>query len=122
MILPAGLTKLSDTLPAGMLNVGTFPDYIAGGEAQPVAGANNAVVCVTFSLMAMVDDPQLIYLAPASIQSIPGTMALADGLDPSILISCYPSSNDYANPVFGVNASVVATEDSSWGDVKALFR
>ncbi len=123
VLLPAtGLFTLAAVLPPNMLNVGTVPDYIVGGESQPAVGANNAVLMISFQFMATTADPMEIFLAPSSAPSIPGTMAIADGADPAILISCYPSSGDFALPVFGINTAVVATENESWGGVKALFR
>lgn len=64
-----------------------------------------------------------IHLAPIpTTPSFPDAMGILDGDDPSTIFPAYPSSGDFALPVLGINTSVVPAEDTTWSDVKALYR
>ena len=122
---PADATwfTLSTTFPANAIDIGAKPDFVVGfATSVPVTG--NAVVLCTWQFMALAPTKFNTFFNVASIPSIPGTMAIVDANDDGPnLVSVYPSTNDFAVPVFSVNGTdAVAVENESWGGVKALFR
>ncbi len=126
LILPADATffMLSESFAVPGINIGTVPDYVVGfGTSVPVAGV--ATVLATFQFMALAPTTFDIFLGVTSIPSIAGTLAIVDGDDPTAanLQSVYPSTGDFAVPVFSVNGTnAVAVENESWGNVKSLYR
>jgi hypothetical protein len=126
---PAGsMFRLSETLPAGTINVGvaTDPynaDYQAGWPGvTPVVGGYCTVM--TWNVLFLNPAAQFYFrLAPPTVPSVAGLMAFnAPVGEEAILVGCMPSSEDFANPVFSAGDCVVSTEASSFGNVKALFR
>jgi hypothetical protein len=61
-----------------------------------------------------------VTLSPASIPSIPGTMAYLP-TDPP-LQEMFPASGDYSDPVFIFAGEAVPVQEESFGSVKALYR
>ena len=119
--------KLAETLPPGAINVGTATDMYDGldytvGLAEPVLVTNDAVILVTLQFMILDDavpglDPVELYMT----NSRNGFLQYQrDGGPP--LIPAFPSSGDQASPVASFNGGVVATESSTWGTVKSLYR
>ena len=103
------------------------PDYhYVYGAPIPVPESRN-VLLVTFSMMVTDADPKEIFLAPTDFS--PPVLAVWDAeeyenseCEDDFEQSVYPSSGGYDWPVFGINTGVVATDNASWGDVKALYR
>lgn len=123
VIVPSNLFMGTTSLAPTGVNLVTPPLYSVGFVEAPTAtGPNNAMLLATFTFFTTSSDPAEIFLGLMDPPSIPGTMAIADAADVGNLISIYPSSGDFANPVFGINSGVIATENESWGGVKALFR
>ena len=117
-----GLFVLSQTFNGSAIRLGEGNEYVVG-FAAPVPVAGVAAMMMTFSIMVIDSDPKEVFLNTTSIPSIPGFMAIVDGsIESNNLQAAWPSSGDYANPVFGINTAVVAVETESWGNVKSLFR
>ncbi len=123
---PTNLITLSFSPGGPATRVGSAPDYIFGfGPALDVSGGS--LVLGTFSFMAMDANPADVFLGPSSVPSIAGVMAIVDdGESPATnnMSPIYPSTGDFAVPVFSVNApvEVLPVDGKSWGGVKALFR
>ena len=104
------------------VNVGSGNIYIAGfGTPLPV-GEGGYVSLGTASFFVLTTDPAFIYLAPSEPVTNPGNMAYLDFNQETVGTNMYPSSGDYANPVFSFNGGVVATENASMDQIKAMFR
>ena len=112
-------------------NIGELPDYAFGFE-DPVPVPDNMILhLVTFTFMTADSDPKELFLEP-TISLNHNFLGVYDALEyvawprdcpwDGPYQSFYPVSGDHAHPVFGVNTSVVATENASFGSVKALFR
>lgn len=116
---------LSENFPANEINVGQGNDYVVG-FATSVPVTDNAVVLVTWQFMVLAASEFNTYMNLTTFPSVAGTLAIVDADDtdqPSNLVSVYPSTNDFDTPVFSVNGTAaVATENESWGGVKALFK
>jgi len=120
----ATILELAFPAPYDALNIGEFPEIVAGfGEGAEVT-SDHILIC-SLTLLFNADPGQhLTYLQPVANPSLPGAMAYNDFEDPGILLEMLPYSSDYthANPVFGINSEVVAVENATWSGVKALFR
>lgn len=121
--------RLAETLAPGAINVGTYTDQynaeFACGFATPVPITNGFATLVTWNVMCLTTGPFLVYLGPADPASVPGMMALNNTVAGNAdLVGCLPSSGAVDQPVFGINApgQVIPVQESTFGDVKALFR
>lgn len=119
---------LSTTLAgAGGLDVDDSAGGFACGWAAPLPVVNGFVHLVTWQYMLQApannSAPFRIFLGPATAPSVPGGyMAINVPASATLLRPCLPSSNDFANPVFAIGETPIATETASFGEVKALFR
>jgi len=122
-IMPAGLAIDSATIwSAEASDFGNAPDGHIVGFGQPIPTVNGVAHIATKSIIVMNITPFGVTLGPhTSIPSIPGAMAILD-FDGEHIQELYPASNDYAEPVFGFNQTVVATESTSFDKLKALYR
>lgn len=120
--LGATLFHLTTTLPPNSIDVGTAPDYVVG-LAAPIPVVGGAVTLITWNVMVLDAGTHEYYLGLTEFPSIDGTMAYQDADDPDApLVSAFPSSYDFAAPVFSINGGPIAIEGETWGGVKALFR
>ncbi len=114
--------------PNNMIDV-LFPDWEHQiGWGVPVLVVGNAVQVCVKSVFLVDETPTFVHLLPISSgPTFPGGMALLDA-DPGSgdgLAEMFPSSGDFANPVFGFNvdpSEVVATESTTFDGLKALYR
>ncbi len=121
IVLPANVFMLNVTLPANTTNFASSPEFLCGANV-PVNGGRATLLTLTLGEFSGAPSP--VYLAPVSNAppSVPGNIAITDYNDDFSISVAYPSSGDFALPVFGLWTSVVPTEDASWGEVKSLFR
>ncbi len=102
-----------------------FGDAINGhfvGWGTPVPVADEMCHLATKTIFLMNVNPFVAHVAPHTLNpSIPGHMAILD-FDGSTIQKVYPSSGSYDDPVFGFNTTVVATEETSFDGLKALYR
>lgn len=121
------LFKLADTLPPTAVNVGDnsdinqgFLEYIVGlGTSMDVV--NGSATLISFQFMATTPSLTEISLTMTSAPSIPGVMAFQSVSGQ--LRQMYNATGTEGNVNFTFNAGgVVATENESFGSVKALFR
>jgi len=103
------------------LNVGDADNMIVG-LGTPSQVINNMVHLATLTFLYVGGGaPAEITLAPTEPASIEGVMDVVIGSDR--IEPCYPSSGNFASPVFGINTTdIVATEMSSFDNVKAMYR
>jgi hypothetical protein len=131
MLVPeVGLYTMAAT-PNGILSgwAGNPPDYGIVFEMPVPVPENRAALLFTFTFMTLDTDPKEFFLEPTVTLS-EDRLAIWDAseiLDPRCpnngrSQNVFPVSGDYAMPVFGINTSVVTTEDKSFGSVKALYR
>ncbi len=122
--------KLAETFNGEALNVGTAPEYVVG-FSTPIAvnsGAPRYVMLMTWQVMLLAPTQHDMFIELPSIQSLAGSLAYqdADALSGDLLVAATPSSGDYAAKVFSFNPAPgeepIATENESFGNVKALFR
>ena len=119
---------LAISMRAGATDIGIKPDYdVRFAGPGPVIG--NAVTLMTVQGFVVDSAPYEFYLGVTDFPENPGAMSYSDALDPidtwhGRSVPAYPSSGSFDAPVFSVNSpgSVVATENESWGAVKALYR
>lgn len=129
-----GIFKLSETVMPGVqvINLGDTSslanmEYIVG-SATPKAVVNNVCVLVQFQMLITVSPPPTFrfFVKPTSVPSIPGQMAWqAGGGPPLYVMTPSNTAESFDEAVFGFHlppGEPVATEDSNWGNVKALFR
>jgi len=120
-----GLTRFVDTTPATYFNLGDTVDYANStyfaALGTPVPVTNGMVLLHTWK-MKMWDDsaPYYFYLSPFTIPTIAGKLCFLDGNNAEIAATS--SSGDYAVPVFVIGGGTVATENETFGAVKALLR
>lgn len=126
IVLPTAATffVLAENYPAPEINVGSAPDYIVGfSNSVPVV--DNAVVLVSWQFMTLDPAALDVFMDATATARFPGKMAVVDAGDNTTTPGqpIYPSTGDFANKVFSINGTPpVATENESWGGVKALFR
>ena len=123
---PGLMFRLANNLPAGAVDLGTNTDLFAGdyvvGLANPLPGTP-AVQFVTWQFLLLAPQSVEIFLGPSSVPS------LDDGM-PAYEIGGAIQSLGLATggvdvPVATVNGGAncpVATEETSFGSVKSLFR
>lgn len=120
----AGFIAGAPTFPGGGVNIESSP-YLVVGYVTPIPVVNNAAVLATWSMMVTDSEQHDITMGLAHFPSIPGEMAIVDAEDTTgdDLVPVFVSTADFAVPVFSINGTAaVATEESSFGSVKALFR
>ena len=114
------LTQMSlEWTSDSVIDIGTAGSHIAGfGSPLPVVDSTLTVCAVTFLIMS--GDPNYIHLAPADPASIADVMVLLDGDE--VLSPLWPSSGNFADPVFAFNGTAVATTSVELDHIKALYR
>lgn len=118
--------KLGDTLPPTAINVGDnsdinqgFLEYIVGlGTSMDIIAG--AAKLITFQFMATTTGVTTVTLTPTTAPSIAGEMAFQSVSGQ--LKKMYNAAGSAGAVVFTFNGTTVATEDASFGSVKALFR
>ncbi len=119
VVQPSDIIVLSTTWPDEYLDFG-LPNNHRVAFPNPVIVTDGSVwICMKMVLL-MNANPVYIHLAPAVPSSIAGTMVIVDD-DGSDFISLYPSSGSYDDPVFAFNGDVVATAQTTFDGLKALY-
>lgn len=110
--------------PPQVTDIGTGTSHICGFGAPLLVGAGGYVsVCSKKVFLMDVSAPTYVHLTPADPPSFPGEMVILDGGFIDLpMVTVYPSSGDYANPVFSFNGDIVATEAASIDQIKAMYR
>jgi hypothetical protein len=122
----SGYLRLSETLPAGALNVGVSANgaegsYVVGLAAPLVTNGQNVVLVSWSVFVTNAAAPVSIFLGPTPIPAMPGTAALVDSDDNLIRLEL--ASGDVNMPVASINGDCpVAEVQSTFGSVKSLFR
>lgn len=113
---------LSTTLPAGSLDVDASANGFAVGAAAPFpTNAGGAMLLCTWSFMLQAQAQLQFFISQATSPSMPGGLPVVTG--GGVLRRCGIASGSVTAPVASINGgTVVATEVSSFGNVKSLFR
>ena len=124
-VTPSGAPyfALTTTLPAGALDVDASANGFAVGAASPLSvNGGGAMVLCTWQYMVQAATPLEFRIGPATFPSMPGGLPVVTGS--GVLRRCGISSGSVTAPVAYVNGVTqpVATEISSFGNVKSLFR
>ncbi len=103
-------------------DVGGAPGNHIVGFAQPFAVTDGTATLATLTVLYTSDaTPAFISLNPATPASVPGYMAVIDFSDIGHPVPCLPPFENFDYNVFAIN-DVVAVEDSSLDQVKAMYR
>lgn len=114
---------LSTTLGGtGAIDVDASPNGFAVGAAADYPTVGGAMLLVTWSYMLQATTPLEFRITKASIPSMTGNLPVVTG--DGVLRRCGVASGSVTAPVAYVNSpnEPVATEVSSFGNVKSLFR
>ena len=115
-----GFSSVTSWAPRGSwVNADTPPGF-AVGLATPLYGG--PIIVVMDLAFFYTGGTCYFYLSPNSSPSIPGHMAALDGADVGHIIPIFPSSGAFEYPVACVDCETFATEPTSWGAVRSLYR
>jgi hypothetical protein len=126
---PAGnLFKLAEVFPGNNVNVGDnsdisqgFLEYIVGFATEhPVT--DESITLVTFTFMHTAGGVIEVSLSPTSKPGVPGEMIYQNAAVPGDLRIMHTAAGPDGGPVYIFDGSAVATENESFGSVKALYR
>ena len=121
--LPDGWSISQVTLPANVLDLNGANEHFYCSGIIPVT--NGRATLATLEIGTFDDPPSAghVYISPYfAAPSLPDVMAITDADHEFVLEPAYPSSGDYAEPIFGLNMTVVPGDDVTWGSVKSLYR
>lgn len=131
--VPAGaaIYYLSESIPAPHVNIGqpygpVDRSYVVG-FANPVPTVNRLVTLMTWQVLVVdITPPIYLYLEPGTPASVPGMLAFAYPVGDDLLLAGVTGTQPlFSLPEFAIGAHLappVATETTSFGGVKALFR
>lgn len=112
---------LGDTYPNPTIDIDGSSGGYAVGAAYPFPANGNAMVLCTMSIMLTAAGAVEFRIGPGTIPSMPGGLPVVTGNN--VLRRCGVSSGDVRLPVAIINGgSPVATETSTFGAVKSLYR
>jgi len=115
LLTEMGLEWTSDSV----IDIGNNGSHIAG-VGTPLPVVDGVLTNATITYLIMSADPATLHLAPADPASIADVMVLLDGDE--VLSPLWPSSGDFADPVFAFNGTAVATDNVQLDEIKALYR
>jgi hypothetical protein len=125
--LPEGHFVLAWTLLGdGPLTIPMYPDYIVG-LGTPTPWSPSIELMEIQLLIAGVPACVQMFLRPVGNPSHPGKMVYVDGSDLTNVIDLHYSAGEYGQPCLMLNCpdcdpQIIASEPSSWGRVKAMYR
>lgn len=114
--------------PVDALNVGSNTNQIVAFGLTDVHVVEGAATVAEMDIIYMdgTGGPLTLTLGPADPTSTPGMMAFLDAdAAGSGLVPMMTSAGNWANPVFGINMGdnpVVSTDNSSFDNIKAMYR
>ena len=124
---PPGVFVIAYNLPENSFNVFDPPCFTVG-LSSPLPWSP-CITLLTVDILVFDPAPWCFGVRPNDIPSIPGYMAFADGDDPGLILPMYPNTGPGApnlamaclnSPDCPPNP--VATEESSCGSLKSLYR
>ena len=122
-VLDSGIDLLTIWANPNHVDVGSPADGHCCGFGTPSPVVDGSVLICTKRVLNTTSDPSHAFLTPiAEGATIPGQMAYLNSDNPGAVSIMYPSSGSHDNPVFGFNTFVVATDDASIDQIKALYR
>ena len=109
-------------LPPQGVNFGSGNEYIVGVGTPLVPDQYGNVILL--SPQFFVSDPAAVYtfVEPVSIPHTPDQISYVEFDDVSIVHAMNPASGSVNERIFAFNDTIVENEDTSWTDVKSLYR
>jgi len=109
-------------LPPQGVNFGSGNEYIVGVGTPLVPDQFGNVILM--SPQFFVSDPAAvsIFVVPTSIPTVPDQITYVEFDDVSIQHAMNPASGSFNDRIFAFNEDIIATENSSWSDVKSMYR
>lgn len=108
-----------------VINVATPPEFAVGIAAPLPRGADGSIWLAKITFLVFGAEGRC-WLQPNTTPSVPGAMVYVKGDDVGVFIEMGYSSGDEADAVFGFNTGPltppIATEGSTWGNVKDMYR
>lgn len=121
--MDGGLDMSTTWANPNYIDVGSSADGHCCGFGTPSPVVDGSVLICTKTVLVTTPEPSHAFLTPiAAGATIPGHMAYLNSDNPYVAAIMYPSSGSHDDPVFGFNTIVVATEDVSMDQIKALYR
>ncbi len=114
----------ANTYPVPGLNVGNDRNMHYGFSAGAAVSGTSMVLCELHILKASAGT-LTFHVAPADPASVDGMMAIIDFTTaPQTLVGMNPASGSFDDPVFAVNVDpgIVATEATTFDNIKAMYR
>lgn len=111
--------------PVNGIDVAPLPDIVIVGFSTGVFPDAQGVAILGEMDFLLIGTEDRLFVGPTDPSSIPNAMSYLaqDENNDLYLVEMFPVSGDFETPIFGVNVTVdVATESSSWTDVKRLYR
>ena len=110
----------SQTIPAGMLNLGNANDDISIAYGGCVQG-DFLILTITYIAFGTSPACGRIVLEPAATSPIPGEIAMVDCATPSGNLAVVGNGQAIINPDVTCQCDV-AVHATTWGSIKALYR
>ena len=110
---------------AGPIDVDSAPFGYTVGVASPYVANAGAIVLVNYQFLLTAPGGLEFRIGQGFVPSLPGGLPVVTGMqgDTAVLRRCGVASGDVTLPVATVNGGgVVAVENSTFGNVKSLFR
>ena len=129
LVDPPGQFRVQTLLMGQAINAGSDPDFNVG-IAVPLPNADLIVFAEITYFLTAIAEPSLVLFDLTTIQSIAGELAFAGGDNPGNLLPMEPSSGDLSMAVFGFNSGplphldrpTIPTEETTWGEIKNMYR
>ena len=109
-------------LPFQGINFGTYPDFLVGVATPLLPDEYGHAILMSPQYFVFASDPAYVSVTPTSLPTSPGEILYMWGESMQILVYMNPASGNFVDPIFAFNAELVATEATTWSEVKALYR
>lgn len=113
---------LYDDLPPGGINFFTPPEYVVG-VAEPLFPDEYGHAILLVQHYFVVDsEPVYVTVTPISVPSVPDQISYVDWFDVNTILPMFSASSNFQDPIFAFNTGLVPAENSTWSEVKSLYR
>ncbi len=109
-------------LPPQGLNFGTYPDYIVGVGTPLLPDEYGHVILMSPQYFVFASEPAYVSVTPVSMPTVPDQISYMEFENTSVVHAMNPASGNFVDPIFAFNTGLVATEVTTWTEVKVLYR
>jgi len=109
-------------LPPYSFNVAPLPEYVVGLAVPMLPDEYGHAILATPVYFVYVSTPVYVSVTPTSMPMVPDQIIYIEFDDTSIWHAMHPASGNFIDPIFAFNMGIVAVENATWTDVKALYR